>query len=38
MTQKDGMGREVGRGVKDGEQMYTCGGFMSMHGKTTTIF
>ena len=26
-----------GRGVQDGEHMYTCGGFMSMYGKTTTI-
>ena len=25
------------RGVQDGEYMYTCGGFMSMYGKTTTI-
>ena len=31
----DGEGR-VGR-VQDGEHMYTCGGFMSMYGKTTTI-
>jgi len=37
MTQRDGMGREVGRGVQDGEHMYTCGGFMSMYGKTNTI-
>ena len=27
-----------GRGVQDGEHMYTRGGFMSMYGKTTTIF
>ena len=26
-----------GRGVQDGEHMYTCGGFMSMYGKTNTI-
>ena len=26
-----------GRGVQDGEHMYTRGGFMSMYGKTTTI-
>ena len=26
-----------GRGVQDGEHMYTCGRFMSMYGKTTTI-
>ena len=25
------------RGVQDGERMYTCGRFMSMYGKTTTI-
>ena len=25
------------RGVQDGEHMYTCGGFMSMYGKTNTI-
>ena len=36
MTQRDGMGREVG-GVKDGEYTYTLGRFMSMYGKTTTI-
>ena len=33
MTQRDGMGREVG-GVKDGEHMSTHGGFMSVYGKT----
>ena len=33
MTQKDGMGREVGGGVQTGEHMYTRGGFMSMYGK-----
>ena len=26
-----------GRGVQDGEHMYTHGWFMSMYGKTTTI-
>ena len=31
----DGEGR--GNGVQDGERMYTCGRFMSMYGKTTTI-
>ena len=31
----DGMGG--GRGVQDGERMYTCGGFMPMYGKTNTI-
>ena len=30
----DGEGR--GRGVQDGEHMYTRGRFMSMYGKTTT--
>ena len=37
MTQRDGMGREVGEGVQDGEHMYTHGGFMMMYGKTNTI-
>ena len=37
MTQRDGMVREVGGGVQDGEHMYTRGGFMSMYGKTTTV-
>ena len=37
MTQRDGMGREVGGGVQDGEHVYTRGGFMSMYGKTNTI-
>ena len=26
-----------GRGIQDEEHMYTCGGSMSMYGKTTTI-
>ena len=26
-----------GRGVQDGEHMYTCGRFMSMYSKTNTI-
>ena len=26
-----------GRGVQDGEHVYTCGGFMLMNGKTNTI-
>ena len=30
-------GEGCGRGVQDGEHMYTHGGFMSMYGKTTTI-
>jgi len=33
MTLTDGMGREVGEGVQDGEHMYTHGRFMSMYGK-----
>ena len=32
MTQRDGMGKEVGRGFRMGN-MYTHGGFMSMYGK-----
>ena len=35
MTQRDGMGREVG--VQDGEHVYTRGRFMLMYGKTNTI-
>ena len=27
----------IGRGVQDGEHVYTCGGFMLMYGKTNTI-
>ena len=27
----------VGRGVQDGEHMYTHGGFKSMYGKTNTM-
>ena len=30
-------GEGGGWGVQDGEHIYTCGGFMSMYGKTTTI-
>ena len=30
-------GKGEGRGVQDGEHMYTCGGFMLMYGKTNTI-
>ena len=30
-------GKGGGRGVQDGEHMYTCGGVISMYGKTTTI-
>ena len=38
MTNRDGMGREVGGGVQDWEHMYTCGRFMLMYDKTNTIF
>ena len=39
MTQRDGTGREEGEGrrVQDGDHMYTCGGFISIFGKTNTI-
>ena len=30
-------GEGGGKGVQDGEHMYTHGGFMSMYGKTSTI-
>ena len=30
-------GEGYGRGVQDGEHVYTCGGFMLMYGKTNTI-
>ena len=30
-------GEEGGRGVQDGEHLYTRGGFMLMYGKTNTI-
>ena len=30
-------GEGGGRGVQDGEHMYTCGGFMSVYGRTNTI-
>ena len=30
-------GEGGGKGVQDGEYMYTCGGFMLMYGKTNTI-
>ena len=38
MTQRDGIGREVGGGGQDGEHMYPRGGFMSVYSKTNTIF
>ena len=31
-------GEGGGRGVRDGEHMYTCGGFMLIYGKTNTIY
>ena len=37
ITQRDGIGKEVGGGVQDGEHMYTWGGVMSMYGKTNTL-
>ena len=37
MTQRNGMGREGGREVQDGEHVYTRGRFMLMYGKTNTI-
>ena len=36
-TQRDGMGREEGGGVQDGEHVYTHGGFMLMYSKTNII-
>ena len=30
-------GEGSGRGVQDGEHVYSCGGFMLMYGKTSTI-
>ena len=30
-------GEGGGRGVQDGEHVYTCGGFMLMYGRTNTI-
>ena len=30
-------GEGDGRGVQDGEHVYTCGGFMLMYGKSNTI-
>ena len=32
-TQRDGVGREPGRGVQDGGRMYARGWFISMYGK-----
>ena len=36
MTRRDGMGREMGGGVQDGEHVYARGGFMLMCGRTNT--
>jgi len=36
-TQRDGMGREEGGGFRMGNTLYTCGGFISIFGKTNTI-
>ena len=30
-------GEGGGRGVRDGEHMYTCGGFILIFGKTNTV-
>ena len=35
MTERDGEGG--GRGIQDGEHVYTCGRFMLMYAKTNTI-
>ena len=37
MTQGDGMGREVGGGLHDGEHVYTRDGFMLMYSKTNAL-
>ena len=37
LTQRDGMEREVGGGVQDGEHVYTRDEFMLIYGKTNTI-
>ena len=37
MTLRGGNGEGGGRGVQDGEHMYTRGRFMLMYGKTNTI-
>ena len=36
-NQEGWKGEGGGRGVQDGEHVYTCGGFISMFGKTNTI-
>ena len=35
--QEGGYGKGGGRSVQDGDHMYTCGGFISIFGKTNTI-
>jgi len=37
LKQKGGYGEGGGRRVQDGEHRYTCGGFISIFGKTNTI-
>ena len=37
MIHRDGMGKEVGGGVQDGEHTYTHGRFMSMYGKMNKV-
>ena len=32
-----GYGEGGGKGVQDGEHVYTCGGFILMYGKTNTL-
>ena len=36
-TQREWYREGGGRRVQDGEQVYTCGGFMLIYGKTNTI-
>ena len=37
MTQRDGMGREVGGGFRMGNTCYTRGSFMLLCGRTSTV-
>ena len=37
MSPEGQYGEGGGRGVQDGEHVYTHGGFMSMYGKTNTL-
>ena len=32
-----GYGKGGGKGIQDGEHIYTCGGLLSMYGKTNII-